>query len=265
MALVRSATESSAHTFLQETLAEAGKRGFADAVNVPTRVLTAAGPAAQALIDASDGAALLVVGSRGRGAVRSALLGSTALHCVTHARCPVLVVGDDFEVGIKAARIVVGVDGSDVSKAALRAALDEARRRDADVEVVSVFSPVFWAEMYALIPPDTDQIRTGVQQRTEETVREVLAGMDGAALPTPRIHTVVVEGVPSDVLESQARNASLLVVGNQGQAPVRGLLLGSVALHCVMHAPCPVLVVRVPTVREQPTSVAARSVVAGEA
>ncbi|PRW76295.1 universal stress protein, partial [Pseudomonas fluorescens] len=62
------------------------------AAEVRTTVAVQIGPAAQALVDASVGADLLVVGSRGRGAARSALLGSVALHCVTHAACPVIVV-----------------------------------------------------------------------------------------------------------------------------------------------------------------------------
>jgi len=57
------------------------------------------GPAAEALLDTATGADLLVVGSRGHGGFASAVLGSVSLHCVLHARCPVLVLRDGHEAG----------------------------------------------------------------------------------------------------------------------------------------------------------------------
>src|SRR4051812_17256131 len=88
------------------------------------RVRAVPGQPAAVLVEAAEGAQVLVVGSRGRGTVRSVVVGSVALHCVTHARCPVQIVhgrpaGD-------AAGVVVGVDGSAESFGALRAAIDEA-------------------------------------------------------------------------------------------------------------------------------------------
>jgi nucleotide-binding universal stress UspA family protein len=62
------------------------------AVPPPVTVLAAAGSAGEVLVRAARTADLLVVGSRGRGALSSAVLGSTGLHCVLHARCPVTVV-----------------------------------------------------------------------------------------------------------------------------------------------------------------------------
>jgi len=61
----------------------------ADSHLVTTRVVH--GHPAQVLLDAADGAALLVVGSRGHGGFAGTLLGSVSQHCVYHARCPVLV------------------------------------------------------------------------------------------------------------------------------------------------------------------------------
>ena len=59
---------------------------------VPTEVVTLPGPAAKALIEQAADADLLVVGHRGRGGFKSAVLGSVGLHCVLHATCPVTVV-----------------------------------------------------------------------------------------------------------------------------------------------------------------------------
>jgi nucleotide-binding universal stress UspA family protein len=62
------------------------------ASDVPVRARVAQGHAAQVLLDASAGASLLVVGSRGHGGFTEALLGSVSQHCVHHATCPVVVV-----------------------------------------------------------------------------------------------------------------------------------------------------------------------------
>jgi len=65
-----------------------------DPGSVTVRALVVEGNAAQVLIDASDGADLLVVGSRGHGGFTEALLGSVSQHCVHHAHCPVVVIRD---------------------------------------------------------------------------------------------------------------------------------------------------------------------------
>jgi nucleotide-binding universal stress UspA family protein len=85
------------------------------------------GSAGRALLDTATGADLLVVGARGRGALRG-LLGSVSHQCVHHAACPVVVVpgGEAVPSAASWERVVVGVDGSDASAAALRWALEEA-------------------------------------------------------------------------------------------------------------------------------------------
>jgi nucleotide-binding universal stress UspA family protein len=92
------------------------------------------GYAGKVLADAAAGAALLVVGSRGLGALRSALLGSVSQYVLEHAPCPVLVVRQ--ESGSGPARVLAGVDGSAVSQEALRWADAEAQRRQVPLVVV---------------------------------------------------------------------------------------------------------------------------------
>lgn len=201
--------------------------------------------APQALLDRAEGAALLVVGSRGRGAMRSALLGSVALHCVTHAPCPVVVVHPSAPEARPSGRILVGVDGSDGSRAALEAAVDEAARTGDDVEAMVTYAiEDYWTDLASVVMPDAEAIRAELVQRTQRLVDDVLARRSGRPeLPAPTVRISVGKGPAAELLVHHARSADLLVVGSRGRGAFRGLLLGSVALHCAMHAPCPVLVV----------------------
>ncbi|MGY1753384.1 universal stress protein [Blastococcus sp. SYSU D01042] len=218
-----------------------------EAADVPLEVCVTVEPAAPELVRHSRGAALVVVGSRGHGAVRSALLGSAALHVATHAACPVVVVHPDpaelTPAGTGAPRVVVGVDGSPTGRAALVAAVDEAVRLGADLDLVACFAfDSYWAALYPDLVPSSDEIREDVRREAQEQVTAVLADRPQDA-PVPEVHLEVVQGAPSDVLVERARGAALLVVGSSGRGAVRAALLGSVALHCAMNAPCPVLVV----------------------
>jgi len=176
--------------------------------------------------------------------MRSALLGSVALHCVTHAACPVVVVHAAAIDVARLGRVVVGVDGSDGSRAALAVAIDEASRMGADVEVVATYVPAdYWTDLTTVVIPSLDEIRSDLDQHTRSLVDEVLADRPEQASALPAIRTEVHMGSAADVLIDRARTAGLLVVGSRGRGAFRGLLLGSVALHCAMHAPCPVMVV----------------------
>jgi nucleotide-binding universal stress UspA family protein len=206
---------------------------------VDVDVVVAAGSPAGVLVDASDGAALLVVGSRGRGPVRSTVLGSVALHCVTHARCPVVVVHPRGDARPGPPRVVVGLDGSPASQAALDRAAEEAARIGGDVLAVAAYSPgSYWSDVYEVLVPPPDQLRADVARGSEAMA--AVARMPGG----PDIRVEVAEGAAGDVLVRQAEGADLLVVGGRGRGALSGMLLGSVALHCVLHAPCPVMVVR---------------------
>jgi nucleotide-binding universal stress UspA family protein len=235
---VRQSTRRLAEDLVAEVRAE-----VAAAADVPVTVdVTPESPTA-ALVDLSARAQLVVVGNRGRGAVRSALLGSVALHTVTHARCPVLVVHPRAAEAATPPRVVVGLDGSAASRAALAAAVEEAARTGAELHVVATFVPAdYWVDLSTVVVPSRGEIRDELRQRVDRTLDAVLAERPADAV-VPLVDVDVVEGAASDVLVDRARDAALLVVGGQGRGAVRGLLVGSVALHCAMHAPCPVLVV----------------------
>jgi nucleotide-binding universal stress UspA family protein len=136
--------------------------------------------------------------------------------------------------------IVVGVDGSDSSRRALRWAADQAKLTGAELTVVTTweYPPTLgWAPPY---PSDFDP-NTDAEKAVGETVKAVLGADPGVV-----VHMTVTEGHPAFVLTAAARGAELLVVGSRGHGAFAGMLLGSVSEYCAAHAPCPVVVVRHP-------------------
>jgi nucleotide-binding universal stress UspA family protein len=228
---VRADTEERVRALVDEVRSQSSADVDVDVTVVP-------GPAAHGMLAAAEGAALLVVGSRGRGSVRSTVLGSVALHAVTHARCPVVVVHPRLDSGAAPPRVVVGVDGSDGSRQALAVAVAEAGRLDAEVTAIAAYTVrSYWSGAYQAVVPPVERLRESVRNDAEAMVAEVGGGTTVRVLP--------VEGPAGDTLVRAAEGADLLVVGGRGRGAVRGILLGSVALHCVVHAPCPVMVVPV--------------------
>src|SRR5215207_7327075 len=95
----------------------------------------------------------------------------------------------------------------------------------------------YWSDAYQVLVPPPEQLR-------EDAARGAEAMADAARMPGgPVVRTEAAEGAAGDVLVRAAKGADLLVVGSRGRGALRGILLGSVALHCVLHAPSPVLVV----------------------
>ncbi|NEM06263.1 universal stress protein [Geodermatophilus normandii] len=241
---------------LSEELLASVRAEVPEAEGVPVSVEVTPEPPAVGLVTRSAEAQLVVVGNRGRGAVRSALLGSVALHTVTHAHCPVLVVHVRVTGPAAPLRVVVGIDGSAASRAALAAAVEEAGRIGAVLHVVATYVLTDnWVDLSGVVVPSREEIRDDLRGRVDEAVGVVLAASPADAT-VPRVDVDVVEGAAWDVLVDRARDAVLLVVGGSGRGAVRGLLVGSVALHCAMHAPCPVLVLH-PAGRRAGTSVGA--------
>jgi len=140
--------------------------------------------------------------------------------------------------------VVVGVDGSPESQAALRFALKDAARRRTGVRVVSAYvPPEYWAVSYGLsaLPTLEDLVRDSTQVGR--------AAIDAAVADEPGLGAVPVEvtalpGPAAKALIDQARDADLLVLGHRGRGGFKSAVLGSVGLHCVLHATCPVTIVR---------------------
>ena len=138
-------------------------------------------------------------------------------------------------------RIVVGVDGSDPSKEALRWALGLASLTGGTVDAVTAWQYPAAASGYGWVPVPADDIDYAslAEKSLAETISEV-AGPD----PDVVINPVVINGYPAAVLLHEAESADLLVVGSRGHSEFTDTLLGSVSQNCVHHARCPVVIIR---------------------
>jgi len=137
-------------------------------------------------------------------------------------------------------RVVVGVDGSEPSRLALRWAVGEARSRGATLDVVLVWRHPYSAFVPAFdLPPIED-----LEGAARATVLDIMSAEKLSETGDPIANAIAIEGPPASALVEAAIGADLLVVGARGLGAFRGMLLGSVSQHCVTHAPCSVLVVR---------------------
>jgi nucleotide-binding universal stress UspA family protein len=140
--------------------------------------------------------------------------------------------------------VVVGVDGSPESQVALRFALEDAHRRGARVKAITAYlSPEFWAASYgiAALPTIEDVVEDNVTV-ARDTLQAVLE--DSPELGEVPVDVVALPGAPTSVLIEESQGATLLVVGHRGRGGFKSAVLGSVGMHCVLHATCPVTVVR---------------------
>ena len=136
--------------------------------------------------------------------------------------------------------IVVGIDGSKGSEAALRFAGAEAELRDVPLRVVTAWYVPAGVYAGGFVPTmDSIDYRSWQRETAERQLKDVL-GADRAA----RSELVVAEGTPAAVLRDESEGAELLVVGSRGHGGFAGLLLGSVSQQCAAHAQCPVVIVR---------------------
>ena len=137
--------------------------------------------------------------------------------------------------------VLVGVDGSTESAAALAYAVAEAERRGAGLQVVTTFFPEY-AVQGRTHPLNASEapLEIGLEKETRAMVEEALAG---SASPPP-VEIVVAAGSAAGVLIERSADVDVLVLGHRGRGGFASMLLGSVSLQCVLHARCPVIVVR---------------------
>jgi nucleotide-binding universal stress UspA family protein len=227
-------------------------RGYYPDLAVET--LLRPGTGAQALIDASAGAALVVVGARGHGGFGGLSIGSVAAQTAAHATAPVIVVrsstsdtepADNITAQVGAmprpGPVLVGVDGSAQTDEAIAFAFQAATYRRAPLVAVHVW----WALPTDNLGPDVPG-RYNLSKAKDEARRmlaEIMAGWS-AKFPDVPVELRPVHGMnPSYELIEASAQAGLVVVGSRGRGGFTGLLLGSVSRDLVGHASAPVAIV----------------------
>lgn len=214
---VVSAAEEQARTLLESEAARVGA-GLEVSVRVdhgnPVAILT----------EASRDAALLVLGSDYRGPEGGPARGVHGIRIAAGAHSPVVVVPDLAETDERRG-VIVGVDGSPVSEAAIRFAAAEADRLGEPLIAISVWTPLEAPRNVAYYP---ELYLSGLERATEETLALSLAGLR-QDYPDLEIVARAQRGYPSAVLNEAARGARMTVLGTHGRGALARFLLGSIS------------------------------------
>lgn len=219
-------------------LAEAALRARAGQPRVEVATEVADGAAEDVLCERAADARLLVVGSRRRAPLAGLLLGSVSMHVVTHAPCPVVVVGEHGRA--RHGRIVVGVSGEPGQEPVLEFAFAEAAARGCGLLAVHA-----WSHPASRAPGDMLPLVYDVDEVGGEEARllaEALGGRRERFCDVP-VEERCVRRNASGALVDASAEADLVVVGVRGGG-LTGYALGSTAHAVLRHAHCPVAVVR---------------------
>jgi nucleotide-binding universal stress UspA family protein len=231
---VRQAMENQARQWL-EAAAETARAAAPDVVVETALVLEGPVPL---LVDESGEARLVVLGSQGLGGFTGLLVGSTAVALAAHGKCPVVVVRG---TAVADGPVVVGVDGSPASEAAIAFAFEAASMRGAPLTAVMT-----WTDF--LVDSAYDEARLAIdwEQVAEAELRLLAQRLAGwqEKFPDVRVDRLVLRDRPVRALLRLAEKAQLLVVGSRGHGGFTGMLLGSTSQALVHHSPCPIAVVR---------------------
>ncbi len=232
----------------RHTLDRAVARAEELAPGIDVRSHLGIGIAHDVILDWVEGAHLLVVGSRGRGSLACLLLGSTSVGMAAQAPCPVMVVrptlaradGSPYD-----GKVVVGVDGTDLSLAAIDHAFELASTEDRDLVVLHAWGPGEGHD-----PASYDE-QEAPNQEHYLRVAESLAGF-GEKYPDVGVTEYQTHAEPGHEMVRISENAYAVVVGSRGRRDAASVLFGSVSRYVVQHAKCPVLVVQRPVDAEEP-------------
>ncbi|RSN24230.1 universal stress protein [Streptomyces sp. WAC 05977] len=221
----------------REVLAAAADAAREAAPGVDVTTELRGGAAAEHLIGRSASADVIVLGSRGLGGFTGLLVGSIAVAVATHGHCPVIVVRGTERP--QDAPVVVGVDGSPTSDAALSFAFDAAAARGTRLVAVRAWSDfavdTAWKFVAALDWESIHSVETRLVDQQLDAYRN--------RYPDVPVQGVVVRDRPAHTLLEYSQDAQLVVVGSRGRGGFRGLLLGSTSQALIHHSASPVAVV----------------------
>lgn len=210
-----------------------GGRGLA------TKVVVMEGDAPSSLTSLAESAALLVIGARGGGVVSRTVHGSVAASCLHRCVAPVVVVPHDADLIADRwlrSRVVVGLDGSPASVAALEWAVAQAR------EWGSVLTPVVVSSLKDQ-PPAGFRQQVGPQARQDLTT-QVWRQVFSAGGSDVEVHPSLLIGDPKQELWNAVAPADLLVLGSRGLGPVASFLVDAMTGPVALGSPCPVVAVQ---------------------
>ncbi len=213
------------------------------------KTLVRAGRAYQDIAESARGLRmdLIVIATQGRTGLKRALLGSTSERVVRHATCPVLTVRSvaharapslkSRSLAPRINRILVPVDFSPRSKAAVRFAAGLARTMRARLGLLHVVAP---------LPPNSSRYRAEIRQYDAETKSEARRQLTALAATVPqgiRADVLLRQDLPRRGIVAAAREwrSDLIVLPTRGLTGVKYIVLGSTAEAVVRHAQCPVL------------------------
>lgn len=185
------------------------------------------------LVELSDRAVMLVVGSRFHGSVGGRRLGSVSAAVSCRARCPVAVV-HHYDETCSNRPVLVGIDGSPASEDATATAFDEASRRGVGLIALHAWSDIGVVPMLGL---DWHDYRT----KATEVLAERIAGWQ-EHYPDVKVERSVHCDEPAHALRAAAGRAGLVVVGSRGRGAAATVLLGSVATAVAEGVDVPVII-----------------------
>lgn len=205
-------------------------------IDVTTELLR--GPTISTLVTESKDARMLVLGSRGRGAFSSAILGSVSAALARHAHSPVAVIHESTPspAGKLNKPVLVGVDGTANSEQAIGVAMHEASIRGVPLRALYA-----WRDVSGAVAPNLYWESTLGAQRA--VLAERMAGWQ-EQYPDVKIERFVVEDSPVRNLLEHSVGVQLVVVGSRGRGGFTGMLLGSTSQALVHSIKCPLIVVR---------------------
>ncbi|MET9895312.1 universal stress protein [Streptomyces sp. NPDC006465] len=236
-----SLSRPSERVFIENLVATAAERaGRRDPeVKVTTEIVP--DDAVDALLREGDNASALVTGARGRGELKSLLLGSVGLAVAARASCPVIVVrGDKAGLAGSHERILLGAGEPVTGEEAVRFAFSEAEARGCALDVVRAWRRP--AHESADDPALADERARGHEERASDLLDALLRDAE-AEHPDVRVLRVMVEGPAHSILVRRSAAADLVIVGARRRHGHLGLQLGRVSHTLLHHADCPVAVV----------------------